>query len=221
MDQFASLLGRRGHALKLDCRSLHYEYIPLALGEYELLLLNTGVSHELANSAYKDRVMECRRGVAAVQQAEPNVASLRDVNLAQLEAARAEMGEVAFRRCRFVLAENERLCKAVDCLKEGRMEDLGELLFQTHQGLSQEYEVSCRELDFLVDLANGFEGVAGARMMGGGFGGCTLNLVHSSVKAKFIKHAKREYYRAFSLNADHYEVEITDGTDIIRDIPAA
>lgn len=216
MDQFASLLGQRGQAIKLDCRSLQYEYVQLDLKDYELLLINTGVSHALANSAYKDRVRECREGAEAVAQKFEGIQSLRDVSLEQLEACREDMTAVVYQRCRYVIEENERLHQALHLLTNGEMEALGELLLGTHEGLSKEYEVSCRELDFLVELAKDHEGVAGARMMGGGFGGCTLNLVKKSAKEDFLKYAKKEYYRAFSVQAEHYELEIVDGTDIVR-----
>lgn len=216
MDQFASLLGQRGQAIKLDCRSLQYEYVQLDLKDYELLLINTGVSHALANSAYKDRVRECREGAEAVAQKFEGIQSLRDVSLEQLEACREDMTAVVYQRCRYVIEENERLHQALHLLTNGEMEALGELLLRTHEGLSKEYEVSCRELDFLVELAKDHEGVAGARMMGGGFGGCTLNLVKKSAKEDFLKYAKKEYYRAFSVQAEHYELEIVDGTDIVR-----
>jgi galactokinase len=216
MDQFASLLGQRGQAIKLDCRSLQYEYVQLDLKDYELLLINTGVSHALANSAYKDRVRECREGAEAVAQKFEGIQSLRDASLEQLEACREDMTAVVYQRCRYVIEENERLHQALHLLTNGEMEALGELLLRTHEGLSKEYEVSCRELDFLVELAKDHEGVAGARMMGGGFGGCTLNLVKKSAKEDFLKYAKKEYYRAFSVQAEHYELEIVDGTDIVR-----
>lgn len=216
MDQFASLLGQRGQAIKLDCRSLQYEYVPLDLGDYELLLINTGVSHALANSAYKDRVRECHEGAAAVKKKYKEVESLRDVTLEQLEKCRADMTDTVFQRCRYVIEENERLHQAMDLLRDGKMEELGALLLRTHQGLSEEYEVSCRELDFLVELAKDHKGVAGARMMGGGFGGCTLNLVKSTAKQNFLKDAKKAYYEAFSVQAEHYELEIVDGTDVVR-----
>ena len=216
MDQFASLLGQRGQAIKLDCRSLQYEYVQLDLKDYELLLINTGVSHALANSAYKDRVRECREGAEAVAKKFEGIQSLRDVSLEQLDACRENISEVVYRRCRYVIEENERLHQALALLTNGEMEALGKLLLRTHEGLSEEYEVSCRELDFLVELAKDHKGVAGARMMGGGFGGCTLNLVKKSAKEDFLKYAKKEYYRAFSVQAEHYELEIVDGTDIVR-----
>lgn len=216
MDQFASLLGQRGQAIKLDCRSLQYEYVQLDLKDYELLLINTGVSHALANSAYKDRVRECREGAEAVAQKFEGIQSLRDVSLEQLEACREDLTAVVYQRCRYVIEENERLHQALHLLTNGEMKALGELLLRTHEGLSKAYEVSCRELDFLVELAKGHEGVTGARMMGGGFGGCTLNLVKKSAKEDFLKYVKKEYYRAFSIQAEHYELEIVDGTDIVR-----
>jgi galactokinase len=181
-----------------------------------LLLINTGVSHALANSAYKDRVRECREGAEAVAQKFEGIQSLRDVSLEQLEACREDLTAVVYQRCRYVIEENERLHQALHLLTNGEMKALGELLLRTHEGLSKAYEVSCRELDFLVELAKGHEGVTGARMMGGGFGGCTLNLVKKSAKEDFLKYVKKEYYRAFSIQAEHYELEIVDGTDIVR-----
>ena len=216
MDQFASLLGRREQAIKLDCRSLNYEYIPLNLGDYELLLINSGVSHELANSAYKDRVEECATGVRAIQMAYSDVESLRDVTFDQLEASKGAMAELIYRRCHYVLEENERLHQAVEAMNEGDMETLGALMLRTHEGLSKEYEVSCRETDFLVALAKEQPGVAGARMMGGGFGGCTINLLRKDAKQAFLKTIKREYDRAFSIKAEHYELEVVNGTEIVN-----
>ncbi len=215
MDQFASLFGRAGQAIKLDCQSLGYEYISLNTGDYEWLLLDSKVEHELASSAYEDRVEECAQGVRAVQLSFPEVQSLRDVSLEQLEQSQKAMSGLVYQRCRYILEENERVHQAVACLSEGDMPALGQLLFRTHEGLSREYEVSCRETDFLVELAQEHPGVAGARMMGGGFGGCTLNLVRRADKDDFLKKAKREYYRAFGIRAEHYAVEVVDGTEVV------
>jgi galactokinase len=215
MDQFASLLGRRGQAIKLDCRSLHYEYIPLQLVDYDWVLIDSGVSHDLADSAYAKRVKECQQGVRTLQSFFTEVESLRDVSLEQLERSKAAMPEQVYHRCRYVLEENERLHQAVDALNQSDMPTLGSLMLQTHSGLRDSYEVSCREIDYLVELAESHPGVAGARLMGGGFGGCTLNLVQKQAKADFLKHAKRQYYRAFSADAKHYELEVVDGTDVV------
>ncbi|MCB9049917.1 MAG: galactokinase [Lewinellaceae bacterium] len=217
MDQFASLLGRAGQAIKLDCRSLAYEYIPLELGDCELVLLNTKVHHELASSEYPVRVRECREGVATVRKHYPEVESLRDVTLEMLDAHRGELPEVIYRRCAFVIRENARLEEAAVCLSEGKMERLGELLLLTHEGLRDEYEVSCPELDFLVGFAKDFDGVLGARLMGGGFGGCTINLVRKEAKEKFLKEVTKAYFRQFGIHSEYYFVRPVDGTMVVRD----
>lgn len=217
MDQFASLLGRAGQAIKLDCRSLQYEYIPLELGECELVLINTKVHHELASSEYPVRVKECREGVEAIRQYHPEVKSLRDVSLAMLEEYRAALPEVTYRRCAYVIRENGRLEEAAICLAEGRMERLGELLLLTHEGLRDDYEVSSPELDFLVAFAKGFDGVLGARLMGGGFGGCTINLVRKEAKEKFLREATKAYFRQFGIHSEYYFVRPVDGTTVVRE----
>ena len=217
MDQFASLLGREGQAIKLDCRSLEYEYIPLDLGDCELALINTKVHHELASSEYPVRVRECREGVAVIQKHHSGVESLRDITLDMLEAHRSELSEVIYRRCAYVIRENARLEEAAVCLAEGNMERLGELLLLTHEGLRDEYGVSCPELDFLVDFARGFPGVLGARLMGGGFGGCTINLIRLEAREKFLKDITKAYYRQFGIHPEYYFVRPVDGTKVVRE----
>jgi len=217
MDQFASLLGRAGQAIKLDCRSLQYEYIPLELGDCELVLINTKVHHELASSEYPVRVRECRQGAAVLQQHYPKVQSLRDATLEMLEARRRELPEVVYKRCAYVIRENSRLEEAVVCLEKGDMPRLGELLYATHDGLRDEYEVSCPELDFLVSSAKNLDGVLGARLMGGGFGGCTINLVRKEAKEKFLKEIIKAYFRQFRLQAEYYFVRPVDGTMVVRE----
>ncbi len=216
MDQFASLLGRQGQAIKLDCRSLAYEYVPLALGDCELVLINSNVSHELASSAYSERVSECKEGVQVLQRHYGEVESLRDVTPDMLEEQREELREPVYRRCAYVIRENERLQEAAACLSDGRLERLGELLFETHAGLRDEYEVSCEEIDFLVDFSEGYEGVLGARVMGGGFGGCTINLVHKGRKEAFLSDAVKAYRKKFDIEAVSYAVNAVDGTRVRR-----
>lgn len=217
MDQFTSLLGRTGQAIKLDCRSLQYEYIPLELGDCELVLINTRVHHELASSEYPVRVRECREGVAALQKHYPGLKSLRGVAPDMLEAHRGELPEVIYRRCAYVVGENARLEEAAACLAKGNMERLGELLYATHDGLRDEYGVSCAELDFLVGFARGFEGVLGARLMGGGFGGCTINLIRREAKEKFLREITKAYFRQFGIHSEYYFVHPVDGTTVVRE----
>lgn len=215
MDQFASLMGKAGHFILLDCRTLEHRYVSAELLDYQLVLLNSNVHHELASSAYGERVAECRAGVAVLQKYFPDVKSLRDIELPMLDAHRREMGETVYRRCKYVVTEHLRTLQACDHLQHGEIDVLGQLLFETHEGLSQDYEVSCPEIDFLVDLAKSFEGVAGARVMGGGFGGCTINLVEKKAIDKFIHHAKVVYAQQFGIEATDILVNLSDGTNLL------
>jgi galactokinase len=214
MDQFASLLGQKEQAIKLDCRDLTFEYIPLLLGDYELLLVDTGISHDHASGAYKDRVAECQAGVAIISAHEAGITSLRDVTATHLEQYREELGPLLYKRCSYVVAENARLLAACQHLKGGNIKQLGALMFSTHDGLSKKYEVSCPELDFLVDFAAQHPAVAGARMMGGGFGGCTINLIEKSRKEAFIGAIRKAYDRKMGGSAVFYELTIEDGTKL-------
>jgi galactokinase len=215
MDQFASLLGKAGHAIKLDCRDLSYEYIPVNLKNYDWVLLNSRISHDHASGAYKDRVEECKKGVEALQEHYPAIQSLRDAQLYQLEHIKDQISQVVYNRCAYVIQENERLQQACEHLKNGQINKLGELLFETHHGLSKMYEVSCPEIDFLVDFAKQQAQVAGARIMGGGFGGCTLNLVQQDQLDEFVSSAKDAYQEAFGITLRYYKVQIEQGTEVI------
>lgn len=214
MDQFAALMGQKEQAIRLDCRSLHFDYIPLELKDYQLVLLNTNVHHTLANSAYADRVRECAEGVALLQSIYPKLHSLRDASPAMMEAHRDAFESVVWNRCYYVVQENERLLKACEHLQQGQITALGQLMSQTHAGLSQLYEVSCVELDFLVEQALLLEGVAGARMMGGGFGGCTINLIHRDAVAQRIPHLLEAYRVQFGREATPYFVQTSDGSKV-------
>ncbi|NUO02673.1 MAG: galactokinase [Saprospiraceae bacterium] len=211
MDQFASLMGRPETALLLDCRDLSYEPVAANFGAYTLLLVNSGVHHELAASAYGERVRECAAGVALLAPHYPGISSLRDVTWRMLEAHQADFDDITYKRCRYVVLENERVAKACAVLKAGDIAGLGVLLRATHQGLQEDYAVSCPELDFLAAFANDFPGVAGARMMGGGFGGCTLNLLKKSVAGVFKPAIQRAYLEAFGVEATVLEVNISGG----------
>ena len=216
MDQFASLMGRDGQAIRLDCRSLNHEYIPLDLEDCELVLVNSRVSHDLGASEYPRRVAECKAGVAILQQHYPAISSLRDVTLDMLKLHRAELEDSVYRRCIYVVKENARLQEACRCLWNGGLERLGTLLLATHEGLRDEYEVSCPEIDYLVEFASEYPGVLGARMMGGGFGGCTLNLIRKEAKEKFLKDISKAYFQQFGLQSEYYFVRPVDGTDVVR-----
>jgi len=215
MDQFASLMGKDERFILLDCRTLDYRYIPASLKNYQILLLNSNVHHELSSSEYPVRVAECKAGVQYLQQFDANIKSLRDVTFEFLEQHKDGMDAKIYRRCKYVITENKRVLEACEYLENGNIEKLGTLLYETHTGLRDEYEVSCPEIDFLVDFAKDFGGVAGARIMGGGFGGCTINLVQKEKVDNFIEAAKTAYFEQFNIQSEHYLIDISDGTDII------
>lgn len=211
MDQFASLHGEKNRLLKLDCRSLEYELVPFDLPGYCLVLLDTQVKHSLASSEYNMRRAQCEAGVAALQRHHPEVKSLRDADLAMLGSCRVEMDETVFLRCQYVVEENIRLLNAVSHLKNGDAEAFGREMYLSHEGLQYKYEVSCAELDVLVGAARQLPGVAGARMMGGGFGGCTINLVSESSHDDFVRLAGTTFEKQTGKKMGIYDVAISDG----------
>lgn len=215
MDQFASVFGKKDQAVMLDCRSMKYEYIPLKLDGYKLVLLNTNVKHSLADSAYNERRSQCEQGVAWIKEHEPTVNSLRDVNLELLEKHVKPKDSQVYQKCAFVVKEIDRVVTAADQLANGNLNALGNLMFATHEGLSKDYEVSCKELDFLVDFVKDFDGVLGARMMGGGFGGCTINIVKDDRIDSLIDQIKIAYSNSFDLNLEAYVVETGDGSSLV------
>ncbi|WP_316849329.1 galactokinase [Pedobacter agri] len=215
MDQFASVFGKKDQAVMLDCRSMKYEYIPLKLDGYKLVLLNTNVKHSLADSAYNERRSQCEQGVAWIKEHEPTVNSLRDVNLELLEKHVKPKDSQVYQKCAFIVKEIDRVVKAADQLANGNLNALGNLMFATHEGLSKDYEVSCKELDFLVDFVKDFDGVLGARMMGGGFGGCTINIVKDDRIDSLIDQIKIAYSNSFDLNLEAYVVETGDGSSLV------
>ena len=215
MDQFASMFGKKGHAIKLDCRSLEYEYVPLVLKGIKILLLNTNVKHSLASSEYNTRRAQCEQGVALVKEKYPEVNSLRDVTMEMLQTLVAPKDEIIFKRCKYVVEENIRLLEGCEDLKKGHIDALGKKMFLTHEGLSKEYEVSCKELDFLVDHVKNNPAVLGARMMGGGFGGCTINLVKEEAVDELVKKISEDYQQAMNLDLSAYIAGIEDGSSVI------
>jgi len=212
MDQFASLFGRAGHVVELDCRSLEYAYFPLDTAHARLVLCNSGVKHALGDSEYNTRRQECAQGVELMQKHNPAIKSLRDATLADIEAARAELGEVVAKRCRYVVEENLRVQDLTARLVAGKpLAEVGELLYASHAGLRDLYQVSCAELDVLERLAHHAPGCYGARMMGGGFGGCTLNLVASEEVDSFIGFMTKGYHEQLGLKLDTYVTNLADG----------
>jgi galactokinase len=214
MDQFASVFGKKDHAIMLDCRSMKHIYIPLKLDGYKLLLLNTNVKHALADSAYNKRRAQCEQGVAWVKEHYPNVNTLRDVDLTMLESYVKPKDLEVYTKCSFVVKEIGRLLTAAEQLENGNLQGLGKLMFETHEGLSKDYEVSCKELDFLVDAVKPLDYVLGARMMGGGFGGCTINIVKEEKIADLIEELSSKYLLQFGLKLGAYTVQTDNGTSL-------
>lgn len=213
MDQFASMFGKKDHVIKLDCRSLDYEYVPLKLDGYKIVLLNSNVKHNLASSEYNTRRQQCEKGVSLVAQHHPDVKSLRDITLDMLRQYVEPVDPLIYQRCKYVVTENERLLGACEDLKQGNIEALGKKMFETHLGLSYFYGVSCRELDFLVSYVSRIPAVAGARMMGGGFGGCTINLVKEDAIEKLVADISLAYKEAMNLPLTAYIASIENGTE--------
>jgi galactokinase len=215
MDQFASVFGKKDHVIKLDCQSLDYEYVPLVLEGYKILLLNTNVKHSLGSSEYNTRRAQCEQGVAWVKEHHPEVNSLRDVNMEMLHKYVQPKDEVIYKRCKYVVEEKERLLTGCEDLKRGDLKALGKKMFETHDGLSKEYEVSCEELDFLVDAVRDNPDVVGARMMGGGFGGCTINIVKEEAIDGLIDQLEESYRAKMGMDLSAYIAQIENGTSLL------
>jgi galactokinase len=211
MDQFASVFGKEGSLIRLDCRSLEYQYFPFKPEGYRLVLIDSVVKHELASSAYNKRRQSCENVVATIQKTHPHVEFLRDVTPAMLEAVKAEVSEEDYKRAEYVIEEIQRVLDVCDALEKGDYETVGQKMYETHYGMSKLYEVSCEELDFLNDIA--FDcGVTGSRVMGGGFGGCTINLVKNELYETFITTAKERFKEKFGRSPKVYDVVIGDGS---------
>ena len=211
MDQFASVFGKAGSLMRLDCRSLEFKYFPFDPKGYKLVLLNSQVKHDLATSAYNDRRKSCENVVAAMKKHWPNVDSLRDATYDMLDEVRSEVSEEDALRAKYVIGEKYRVLEVCVALEEGDYEEVGKKMYETHYGLSKEYEVSCPELDFLNDVAHSC-GVTGSRIMGGGFGGCTINLVKVEVYDNFIATAKAKFNEKYGHEPEVINVVISDGS---------
>ena len=210
MDQFASVFGKKGQLIRLDCRSMEYQYFPFDPQGYRLVLVDSVVKHELASSAYNKRRQSCEAAVAAVQKKYEGVEFLRDVTMDMLNDCKADISEEDFKRAEYVIEEIQRVLDVCAALEKGDYETVGQKMYETHQGMSKLYEVSCDELDFLNDLA--FDcGVTGSRVMGGGFGGCTINLVKEELYNTFINKAKEDFKAKFGRSPKIYDVVISDG----------
>ncbi len=215
MDQFASMMGKASQVIKLDCRSLEYQYVPFKLDGIKILLLNTNVKHSLASSEYNTRREECEKAIALIKPHHSSVQTLRDVTIDMLDQYVLPADELVYRRSRFVIDEMGRLNDACNYLEQNDIASLGECMFETHEGLSKQYEVSCKELDFLVDFVKDNPAVLGARMMGGGFGGCTINLIQEQAIDQLVSEIKPAYEAAMHLPLDIYIASIENGTEML------
>ena len=218
MDQFASLFGEKGKIVRLDCRSLEYKlepFNPEAAG-CKVVLFDTQVKHTLASSEYNVRRAQCEAGVAVVAKHVPGIESLRDVTMEMLDKYKDEMDEVVYRRCSFVINENQRLLDGCAALEQGDYVTFGQKVYGSHEGLSKWYEVSCKELDFLVDIARKNPGVLGARMMGGGFGGCTINIVKAEAYDAYVAEITEKFEKEFGRKPRVIEVVISQGAHKIE-----
>ena len=214
MDQFASMMGQKDHVIALDCQTLDYSYFPIDLSNHSIVLCDSGVKHTLASSEYNTRREECERGVQLLKNRFPWIASLRDVTPEMIITNKSLLPQPIFNRCLYVTQENERVKTAQGYLTQNNLQAFGELMFQTHTGLTRLYEVSCAELDLLVEQARQHKSVLGSRMMGGGFGGCTINIVDQNYIAEFVSSVTRAYHSAFQKNLATYIVRIDNGTSV-------
>jgi len=215
MDQFSSVHGLENKVIKLDCNTLDFEYHNADFKDYSLILFDSNVKHSLFTSEYNTRRIECEQGLAIIKSHFPEVKSFRDCTEEQLLSIRDKMNETVFKRVHFVVKEINRVIKACEALDKGNIELLGQLLFETHYGLSQEYEVSCAELDMLVDTAKADDSIIGSRLMGGGFGGCTINLIKKGQENEAKRKFSNLYLDTFGIELKFYDVKISNGTTLL------
>lgn len=205
MDQFASVFGKKDCLMRLDCRSLEFEYFPFKIDGYKLVLVDSVVKHELVDSPYNKRRQSCENVAHRL-----GIETLRDADMDMLNSIKADISAEDYMRAKFVIEEKERVLEVCDALNRGDIDTVGKLMYETHSGLSKDYEVSCEELDYLNDIAKEC-GVTGSRIMGGGFGGCTINLVHNELYDKFISTAKEKFNAKYGHEPKIYDVIISDG----------
>jgi galactokinase len=216
MDQFSSVMGLENKVIKIDCRTLDYTYHDADFVDYSLILFDSNVTHSLFTSEYNNRRIECNEGLSIIKENYPEIESFRDCDVDHLTNLKSKMSDNVFRRSLYVIKEIKRVIQACAALDKGDIKTLGKLMFETHDGLSKDYEVSCAELDYLVDLAKAEEDVIGSRLMGGGFGGCTITLVkkgsENAIKEKFTKL----YADQFNIELKIYDVKISNGTSLYK-----
>jgi galactokinase len=214
MDQFSSVMGQENKVIKIDCRTLEYTYHDANFSDYSLILFDSNVKHSLMTSAYNERRQQCEEGIAIVKANFTEIKSFRDCTEQTIIDLKDKMSHDVFRRSLFVVKEINRVIQACEALDNGKIELLGELMFATHDGLSKDYEVSCEELDLLVDLAKEETAVIGSRLMGGGFGGCTINLVKKGQEQQIKDKFSKLYNEAFGIELKIYDVKVSNGTSL-------
>ena len=211
MDQYTILNGKKNHALLLDFLQMKHQFIPLNMGDFRFVLFNTCVKHSLVDSPYNQRRKSCENALEIIKEKHAEIHSYQDLTEDILLEFKSEIALEDFRKARYVIKENKRVLEAAVALKTSDWEGFGQLLFESHQGLREEYEVSCPELDFIVDTVRGQAGVLGSRMMGGGFGGCTINLIHKDKIESVWEYLSKAYFDEFQIQAEIYEVEVGGG----------
>ena len=209
-------MGKRNKLLLLNCESLDYKLIDADFSTYKIVLLNTNASHNLASSEYNTRREECEEALAIIQKTHPEYNFLADVPESVIKTYKERLSGKVYQRALFVSRENARTLKAAELIQKGDIIGFGELMYQTHEGLSKNYEVSCKELDFLVDLSKQYPQVVGSRMMGGGFGGCTINLIEEGFVNEFMDIASKAYNTTFDINLTSILVATSNGVEIIK-----
>ena len=215
MDQFTILHGQKNKLVHLECHTRSFKYVHAEFNDYQVILLNTNVEHNLANTAYNDRVEECRHALDLINKKYSNKFSyLCEVDSTILESFKVNLDAKIYNRASFVVNENLRTHDAAKKLNEFKLVEIGNLMYQSHAGLKDLYEVSCNELDFLVDLTKPYDQIIGSRMMGGGFGGCTINLIHKKFKDEFLDIARKSYFEKFRIDVTPIEISICDGVKI-------
>ena len=216
MDQFANMMGTKDHVLLLDCDTLQYETLPFNMKNYSIVLINTKVHHQLASGEYNKRRKQCEEGLQILKSKYQGTHNFRDIKPQQVEEQKDSLAEEVYMRCLYVTQEIERTQQAAKFLKSGNMEGFGKLMYQTHEGLSKLYNVSCPELDFLVEEAKHFPEIIGSRLMGGGFGGCTINIIQKDHVNPVTGKIMEKYKKQFNIDSEMYVVALSDGTHEIN-----
>jgi len=216
MDQFASVMGLENKVIKIDCRTLDYTYHDADFADYSLILFDSNVKHSLFTSEYNNRRIECNEGLSIVKENYPEIESFRDCDENHMINLKSKMSDNVFRRSLYAVKEIKRVIQACEALDKGDIKTLGKLMFETHEGLSKDYEVSCAELDYLVDLAKAEEVVIGSRLMGGGFGGCTINLVKKGSETVIKEKFTKLYLDKFNIDLKIYDVKVSNGTSLYK-----